>query len=375
MKILIGTHHLLSFAGTETFTLTLANRLTQDHQVAVYSKYISPKLLAAFNRKVMIINNLDHLMDINFDVAHVHHGITAIEIRHQFPDLPIFYLSHESSVYLEEPPPLDLNITYYGAVNKITYNHLLSINIPKTKIRLVLNTIDEEIFKAKTNPRPKIHKALILSNKISRNVLKIIEKACGLQNISLTYIGKKFGEVNYFSLPKIIRAHDLIFTLGRGVIESLFCNRQPFILDVHGGDGLLTSKSFKISESKGFSGKVFAKKYTPVSLVNEIVLYDPAETVRLRKIALDHYSAKSSLPKLVRLYHETKKSYRYHSINNSQITTLQRYILETKLYSSLSCCFLSQRDINRHERYMLKRLVMTKLGFNPIKKIMRRLFK
>src|SRR5687768_2619009 len=124
MKILVTTHHLATFAGSEIYTFELAKGLVAaGHQVTVYSRYVDAFEPLFEQENIRLVMDLATLSGEQFDVAHVQHNINALEVRHVFPELPIFYLSHSATTFLEHAPLLDVNISLYGAVSDRVKNH------------------------------------------------------------------------------------------------------------------------------------------------------------------------------------------------------------------------------------------------------------
>ena len=46
-------------------------------------------------------------------------------------------------------------------------------------------------------------------------------------------------------LPVEINEVDIVFSLGRGVIEAMLCGRIPIVFDHLGGDGMVTPIKFQ----------------------------------------------------------------------------------------------------------------------------------
>ena len=90
MKILLSNHHLLTYAGTEIYTYTLAKFLKiSGHNVTIYSHYLG-NIKSDFEKLgVEIYSDIEQLTSHHFDIAHVHHNINLFENRYHFPNLPI----------------------------------------------------------------------------------------------------------------------------------------------------------------------------------------------------------------------------------------------------------------------------------------------
>ena len=82
MKILVANHHLVNFGGTEIFNLELAKGLKRrGHEVVVYSKFINKLATFLEREELPFVSDLSLIKKRVFDIAHVHHNISAIEIR------------------------------------------------------------------------------------------------------------------------------------------------------------------------------------------------------------------------------------------------------------------------------------------------------
>jgi len=328
MKILIVNHHLVNFAGTEVFTLELAKGLKRrGHKVVIYSKFID-KLAPFFDREdIKFTNNLSLLKE-EFDIAHVHHNISAIEVRNAFPHLPIFYLSHGTINFLEQPPQIDVNISRYGAVSPYIKNKLHKQGIPLHRIDIVNNIVDEKRFK----PKRKLHdiprRALILSAKMDEEKEKIVREACKKLNIKVNAVGGRFGEVAYYGIPYEINKADIVFSIGRGVIESMMCGRIPIVYDIFGGDGMVNEINMDTLKKRNFTGKTYAKNYTVKELIKEMQKYRKEQGEILHQTALKNFSLESQIPIIENIY---KKTIAGHTNKKFDKDSLASYINTIKI--------------------------------------------
>jgi hypothetical protein len=302
MKILMTNHQLLGYAGTEVFTYTVAKLLTQKgHEVVVYSPFVG-EIGKTFNEiSVCVYDNAADLPD-DFDLVHVHHNITAYEIRQRFPHLPIVYMAHGIKHPLEHLPATNLAVSFWVAGSDGIYAHMLNSGIPVEKIRLVRNPVDESNF-FPGEPLPALpKKALMISNKVDERTENIIREACGSMGIKIQFIGSRFRAVPNEQIPGLIRQHDIVFSLGRGVIETMFCGRVPIVFDVEGGDGMVTPENFSEIIKHNFSSRRFKLQFTAGALAEEIGKYRPEYGAQLHDLALQEFSAGSQVERLINVY-------------------------------------------------------------------------
>lgn len=305
MKILLTNHQLINYGGTEVFTYTLAKSLRQKgHDVVVYSAYLG-KIAETFRDiDVQVVDDLEKT-DKDFDLAHVHHNINAFEVRNRFPNLPMVFMSHGALHYLEQPPFIDLGISKYLAISEEVQENLSSNGIQKNEIVVVRNLIDENKYFPclPINPFPK--HALVISNKIDLETEKVIRNACKALSITCNFIGARFKSIPNDEIPNLINQHDIVFSLGRGVVEAMLCGRVPIVLDYQGGDGMVTPNNVSKLITKNFSGRVHKKVFSENELVDEIINYKEEFGESLRNYAIKEFSVTNQTEKLLSIYSET----------------------------------------------------------------------
>jgi glycosyltransferase involved in cell wall biosynthesis len=335
VNILLANHQLWAYAGTEVFVYTLAKRLKKiGHNVFVYSPYVG-KVRENFEAEgILICDNLDFIQD-EINIAHVHHNIIAYEIRNHFPGLPMVFMSHGVSPLLEQPPLMNLEISQYLAISEAVKMNLINSGIPEYKIDIIRNPIDEEKFFPKSiiNKTPK--RALIISNKIDNETEEIIQRACKSLSIKPRFVGIRYGMLPNDKMPELIREHDLVLTLGRGVVEAMFCGRIPIVMDTGVGDGMVTPENFSELMQYHFSGRVHWKNYSVLSLVEEIQKYQQENGEKLRRLALEKFSVNNQTEKLEKIYYACTQE-TINEINEDDKKFIEYYckaIQETRLTS------------------------------------------
>jgi glycosyltransferase involved in cell wall biosynthesis len=352
MKILLTNHHLLDYSGSEIFTLTLADFLTRKgHKVIVFSRYID-KMLKDFKKiDVQIVKDLEIIKKEKFDIAHVHHNINAIKVRHYFPRLPIIFLSHGIIPFLEQPPIMDLHISKYLAVSEEVKRNLIDNHkINAEKIEIFRNIVDVKRFfplkKIKDHPQ----KALIISTRIDTEKEKIIRKTLESLNIKYKFIGGRFGWVTYDRLPNYLNQADIVFSLGRGAIEAMMSGTIPIVYDYLGGDGMVTPENIGEIMKNNFSGRRYHIDFTVKSLTQEIKKYKKENGEILKKMAVNYFGAQKRIKDMINIYKEFKSSKVLPISKDTKIRVnfIIKSIDETRLY-----------DFENINRYMVRKYKKT----------------
>ncbi|MFA7626010.1 MAG: glycosyltransferase [Candidatus Kapaibacterium sp.] len=340
LNILLSNHHLLDFTGSEIYTYTIALQLKRlGHNVTVYSKYLGRISKEFTEQKIKIVDNLDFIKADKFDIAHVHHNINAAEVRKHFPNLPIIIIAHGVIPFLEQPSSMNLGISRYLAISPEVREHLIRRGIEDSQIFMFGNLIDSEIFYERKPVKANPKNALVISAKISARDEETIRNSCHEAGLNCKFIGGRFGEVNAYELAEMINEADIVFSLGRGVIEAILSKRAAIVLDSNGGDGMVTAENYMEISFNNFSGRRFKYKVSREFILNEISKYDAHDAEEVFRICYDQHSTKVLIPKLVNNYHDVIRKFNpdiNSDLNINELDTYLETIDVTRTYSALA---------------------------------------
>jgi hypothetical protein len=304
LNLLLTTHHLVFDQGTELFTFTIADHLRRlGHRVAVYSPYLGPTAGRFAALGVPVTDDLQSLAGERFDLAHVHHTINALELRNCFPTLPMLYVSH-GVPRIEVPPPLDLHIGAYLATSERVMGNLIHSGVPADQISLFRNPVDRQRFYPGEPIHHRPQKALLLSNNIDRDSRSIIHQACDRMGIELTLAGALGKPIVYEEIPQEIWQVDVVFSLGRGVIEAMLCGRVPVVMGAEGSDGMVTPENMANLMRANYSGNVLKLRYTVDGLMEALKCYRPELGMELCRAATPIYAADLQTKRLESIYRQ-----------------------------------------------------------------------
>lgn len=303
LSILIATHHMTDFTGTETYTLTLAKTLAgRGHAVTVYAKYLDRMRPFLAEVGVLAVDDLNAIGNQKFDVAHVHHCLPAVEVRAAFPTLPMVLVSHGILPFLEQPPPFQLGIARILAVSEEVRDHLLASGVAPEDVWVCRNLVDDVQFAPLAPPSSQLKRAAILSGRIDETTASIIRGACQKLGIRLQARGGKDTELTPRRMPIFLNSVDLVFTLGRGAMETMLCGRVPVVMDCHGCDGMVTPGNIQELMTCNFSGRRFARRPTVDELAEELKAYTPGLGSALRAVAQRFFAASEVVRELEQHY-------------------------------------------------------------------------
>lgn len=290
MKILLGNNTLSLLAGSETYILTLATELKRlGHDVSAYSTELGfiatqleavnikcfDKIETAGQKAVAPFDPYLKPKSGNFDVIIcAHHEITKY-LHQQLPNVPIIGIVHgilhkgpQGQIWPEHPVT-DFKVNYVVASEEIQRKLQNDYNLDSVIIR---NFFDLNKFKkeGELSASPKIF--LVNSNywgpqdEISRII----------KDVSLNYDAQLHGVgANYqpsYEMEAIIKDVDVVFGMGRSVLEGACMGKLAVIHGRWGTGGVLTPKSYETLKLTNFSGRPWAHDYvepvfTPVDIL------------------------------------------------------------------------------------------------------------
>ena len=243
LVILLTNHFIGGQTGTETWIKTMKEAL-KGHEVDTYS----------FTQ--------DEIPTKHYDLALINHH-TCLKALENTPIETRIFTSHGVIPDLEQPIE---GADYYVSVSEEVQDNLKEKGFESTVIR---NPIDKDVFKPTNKVNKELKNVLFMSN-YPGNAGRIVEQACRGLNF------KKIGGGNRVNNPQdYINWADLVITLGRGVLESMSCNRNVIVFDYNGGDGFIDEETFLEYRKKNNSGRTNRIKYTPEELRKEFSKYNP----------------------------------------------------------------------------------------------------
>ncbi len=308
MKILITNIYLINSAGSELYTKDLTEFLAEHgHSVTVFSPALGP--IAEEIQKIKgarVINNLDLVKEEEFDILHIHHNINAFIVREYFPEVPAVMVVHGVLPEYEQPPRMDLGISKYIAVSEEVQEHLESeYNISSERIEVIRNWVNSNRF----SPREKISNSpkrlMVLSNHLEDWQEEIYKKVCKQRRIGFLHVGLPENPVQ--DVEKYINESDVVVTLGRGAMESMACQRNVIISDIHGVDGMLTPEIYKESIKNNLSGRRYHKRLTKDLFEKELDRYSVSNAREMYEIVKRNHNREKNISKILSIYEEIKE--------------------------------------------------------------------
>src|SRR3984893_15564266 len=214
MKILITQRELISWGGSEMFTIEVANELRRrGHEVAVFCPRIG------FPSSLMLPGGTwvkSRLSEIPWtpDVIHGQHHLQAMAALSYFLDAPAIYYCH-GVVPWPEQAPIHARIRKYLVMCESMVPGLETADgISRDRIAVGPVFVNTKRFSKVRRPVARAERALSFGGSgFSSGELRRLEKACGERGISLEKIGYVYG--NPIDRPEeFLPKFDLVFAIG-----------------------------------------------------------------------------------------------------------------------------------------------------------------
>ncbi|HPJ95104.1 MAG TPA: glycosyltransferase [Deltaproteobacteria bacterium] len=165
-------------------------------------------------------------------------------------------------------------------------------------------------------------------------------------NINCYHIGEKPGSIHQNDLAARLNEADIVFTLGRGAIETMMCGKIPIIFDYQGGDGMVTPDNICELMTCNFSGRLYGKQYNVKEIINEIKRYNPENASILQKHAINLFDANQGVDLLVSYLEDASREQPGSNIlvNHEKLNALVEMINITKVYTEDTIALRSKKS-------------------------------
>jgi hypothetical protein len=281
LRVLLATHHLANWSGSELVTLELAEELdSSGHSVDVLAAYSSGNFVerwkppsVGFYSKLLQVPPLSH-----YDIVYCHHSMLARLFSAQ-PDeaiygkeRPVFVYNHLSPYERFEKP---------AGFSEALMADLILANSPETADEVRSFGEDFASVKVMPNPAPKSFagvrrqrtpgrpkRLLVVSNHLPPEAMRALD-ILSSHGIDVRRVG--LPEKPRRLVPQDILDADLVMTIGKTVQYALRAACPVYIYDHFGGPGWLTTENFEKAESTNFSGRDTPQQKTAEQIVDEII--------------------------------------------------------------------------------------------------------
>ena len=300
MRILLATRSLAAPAGSETYVETVAPELRRlGHDVEVWAPLhgvVAERLRAV---GVPVLRHLDDRDGPPPDIAHVQHSSMAMRVRGRFPDLPLVYVCHSSVLDIEDPPAIarpQAIVAMSDVVTRRLEAGALAERVPIVRLR---QPVTVPFSDSELQPLPDAPRTAVLVGDRAGLIRSEVEQACADHGIDLNVVGTGAERVDDLQ-PAFMRA-DLVFAVGRSLLEAMALGRACFIVDDRGAWGFLSEQSYADAERQAFS-RLTDPPTDPI--VVQLEQYRPSLGSAAAALARRHHSSRTHARDLVEVYRQ-----------------------------------------------------------------------
>ena len=290
LKILLMTAWLENFLGSELFLFTVAENLkSRGYEIEVYS-YLWGVMSDAF--KIIDVPPVDKVED-KYDLAIISHNCCLI----QAPKSAYKILTSHGFPDVEQPIP---SADKYVSISEEVYQNLFSKGFYSS---ILYNPVNLEKYKSQRPINQKLENVLLLSNKLkpTDDEFKIINEACKQLGLRLTPIGLGFGTAQW-EIEEWINNSDLVISMGRGIYESMSCERNCIVAGYENLVGFINKKTYPEFLKTNCSGRGSQELITVDGLIRELQKYNSEQGKINRELIEKNHNVVKFVDKLLNFY-------------------------------------------------------------------------
>jgi hypothetical protein len=285
MRIVLSLHEFASFAGTETYTLSVAHELQGlGHEAIVYAPTLGPIADAAREQGLTVVDRPEGLPGTADGVLAQDAG-TAFAMAARFPDAVRVQVIHSDYHPLQSPPQLEGVCAAVVVLNDRIRHRVeaLANHPPVVRLR---QPVDLKRFGIRGGHERRTHRALLLGNYLRGPTAEVVSEACRSAGFEPVQAGV---HATPSATPEQLMADaDLVIGLGRCVIEAMASRRAAYVFGIAGGDGWVTAESYAALEADGFGGTATGRPLDGAAIAADLASWDPEMGWVNRQLAADH---------------------------------------------------------------------------------------
>ncbi len=298
MHVLLTTRSLTRPGGSETYLVTVARALRAlGHDLTIYAPELGATAHRLRGEGFEVLDSLDACPVP--DVAHVQHATTAYRLRGRFPDLAMVFVSHSSLYDIEDVPALaspQAVVVLSDVVGRRVKSSAWADTGVVVRLRQPIVIPHDDFALGALPARPS--RAVLLGFRTGPTA-PLLQAACDALGIELSQSGGFDTSVD--DLNPVLMQNDIVFAVGRTLLEGLAVGRAGFLIDDRGIGGFVDAESYDRFEAGAFA--TFDPEPTTVGrLIERIERYEPSLGQVGRELVRQHHGARQHARDLVEVY-------------------------------------------------------------------------
>jgi len=238
------------------------------------------------------------------DIIHGHHLLETLIACLRFPSTPAISVCHGALPWVERPPKIP-SIRRYVAVDLACRERVVKdVGIEASRVPLVHNFVDLNVFRPRGPLPAKPERALIFSNYASENAhLPFVREACRRTGIAVEVVGESSG--NAVTRPsEVLGEYDLVFAKGRAALEALAVGCSVILCDATGCGPMVQIRDIERMRDWNFGFRLLTEPLLPRSIERQIALYDAGNAGQCRDYVRATCGIEAAVDRLMELYEE-----------------------------------------------------------------------
>lgn len=309
LNILIANDGLDRRAGTEVYVRDLAlGLLRRGHKPIAFSTVLGEVARELRAATVPVIDDLN-LLAVRPDVIHGHHHIETMMALLHFPETPAIHYCHGWTSWLDEPPHFPRILRYVAVDQTCRDRLLLRSGVPEERVRVLLNFVDMNRFRSRSQLPSRPKKALLFSNYASDEThLRIVREACARAGLEFDVIGSSVGRP-CAEPENVLGDYDIVFAKARAALEAMAVGTAVVLCDATGMGPMVTCAEVERLRGLNFGVRALSQPLDADRLAVEIGRYDRADATEVSKKIRADAGLEAAVSDLIELYDEVIAEY------------------------------------------------------------------
>lgn len=305
MRVLLSSENFAGFAGTETYTVTVARELDRlGHDAAIYSP--NRGAMAEFAREEGVPVLGGEQLPPSCDLVIASDAATCHELAGRYHDAVVVCVVHSADHMLQAPPQVEDRCQAIVVLNDRVRRAVQAraSHAPVVRLR---QPIDLLRYCYLGPGRPAARTALVTTNYVTGQRATVIEQGCRARGLDVRWIGTTTAPT---ATPEFAIADaDVVIGLGRGVLEAMAAGRATYVYGIVGGDGWVTPEQYPAMEADGFAGTALRDVVIDADrLAEDLTSWNEHMGEINRDLSSAHHSAREHAVALVDLARELGRS-------------------------------------------------------------------
>jgi hypothetical protein len=298
VRLVLGYRSLTSFAGSETYLLTIAEHLQRlGHEVTVYTAEKGEIAGVAEERGTRIVDSQSALPE-DCEGVLVQDGATAYELADRYRSAPRLFVAHSTEFVTQLPPQLPGVSAAVVVMNDRVGRYVQRVASRPEVVRL-RQPVDLERFGRIAAASSASRRVLVFGNE-HRSRYRTIAGACEELGLSADLVGQH-GRPSARPEQELAEA-DIVIGIGRCVVEAMASRKAAYVYGVVGGDGWVTPETYALLEADGFSGRATDALVDLARMRTDLAQWNVEMGIRNRDLAFLNHDATAHAAELVALW-------------------------------------------------------------------------